>query len=554
MSEPLNRRTLAMVLVVILASAVFLRFYNFLGKGLWEWDSAFYANIAKSPVLTVRWTVANWDDLRSGAVGLSELKDYLFNRGVSGFPGVKPGHTALLALSFVLLGVEDYAVQVMSAVFGLLVVALGYDLGKRFFGQEVGLVAAAALAVSGNQVYFSRSGYPQTDTVFFTLLGTYLYLKSWEAERRWRWLLLAGMSFSAIPVMHQSAVVTIAVVLLAELWRWLAHRKVTGLRRGFRDLFVLAAPMPMPFIVAEIVVRGFLRVSGWRPPSAEEVTPLERNLSKAFGLFFTDEWAIEWDGYLRRIWELEGPVVCVLALIGLAVLVWRWRRQMGRAPQNAIIAAQFVWPLVFWTLSGVITTMKAVQTVLPPVALLAGVGVSALMKSIGRSRQWRRLGVLWLGTAAILVWGVVNTWPLLPLTGGYGEAAEQAVAYMETHGGEMTANQGSVNTLWLFYVGNLYDEASPQVQAAIDLDTLERQGDFVVLDWNRYTKPEKHRSLMEMVEDCQPVVVVSNPRAVIPLRFWPKQNRALRAVHAAAREQPDLDAIEVYDLRTCGRY
>lgn len=552
MSKPPSGRTIAVGLVVILVLAALLRFYNSLDKGLWEWDAAFYANIAKAPVLTVRWAAANWDNLRSGSVGLGDLKNYLFNRGVSGFPGVKPGHTLLLALTFALLGVEDYAVQVMSAVFGLLVVALGYKLGRRFFGSEVGLVAAATLAVSGNQVYFSRSGYPQTDTVFFTLLGTYLYLGSWDAEQRWRWLLLAGISFSASPVMHQSAMVTIAVILLAELWRWWTRREVTGMGQGFRDLFALAAPVPVPFIAAEVIVRGFLHVSGWRPPGVGEITPLERNLSKAFRLFFAGEGAIEWDGYLQRMWELEGPVVCVLALLGLAVLVWQWHRQSGRTPQSVIIAAQFVWPLTFWTLSGVTTTMKAVQTVLPPMALLVGVGVWFLMRTLGRRRRWGRLGVLWLAIAAVLVWGMVNTWPLLPRTSGYGEAAERTVKYMETHGGEMTANQGSVNTLWLFYGGNLYDGVSSQVQAAIDLDTLERQGDFVVLDRARYTKPDKHRPLVEMVEGCQPVIVVPNPMAMMPLRFWPKQDRAMRAVFAAAQQQPGVDVIEVYDRRTCG--
>jgi len=174
------------------------------------------------------------------------------------------------------------------------------------------------------------------------------------------------------------------------------------------------------------------------------------------------------------------------------------------------------------------------------------------MRTIGRRRRWERLGVLWLAIAAVLVWGMVNTWPLLPQTSGYGEAAERTVKYMETHGGEMTANQGSVNTLWLFYGGNLYDGVSSQVQAAIDLDTLERQGDFVVLDRARYTKPDKHRPLVEMVEGCQPVIVVPNPMAMMPLRFWPKQDRAMRAVFAAAQQQPGVDVIEVYDRRTCG--
>ena len=157
------------------------------------------------------------------------IRDYLLNRGVMGTPFIKPGHIFFMAISFLLMGVNDYAPAIMMGIFGIGILYLIYRFGKEFLSTEVGLFASLILAVSGHFIFYSRSAYPQMDTVFFGLLGLYFYLMhlrtSTLPKKKYVWY--SGISFAVGMLMHQSLAIPILILLLIDaVYIWQEKRSV----------------------------------------------------------------------------------------------------------------------------------------------------------------------------------------------------------------------------------------------------------------------------------------------------------------------------------------
>lgn len=64
--------------------------------------------------------------------------------------------TALVVLSYKILGISDFAARIVSVILGTLVIPAVYCLGKILFNRFVGLIAAVLATVSIYSVYWSR--------------------------------------------------------------------------------------------------------------------------------------------------------------------------------------------------------------------------------------------------------------------------------------------------------------------------------------------------------------------------------------------------------------
>ena len=202
-----KKQTLS-ILFVALVIAAGLRFWNITSMGIWYWDEAYYANLAKAPVYIFDYI---FDSAENGSV-----REYLMNRGVTGTPFLKPGHIFFLTISFFVLGVNDYAPVFMMGIFGIALVYLVYRFGEEFLSKEAGLFSALIMAVSGHMIFYSRSAFPQMDTVFFGLLGAYFYLKYSKNSGKRKFLWYSGASFAVGMLMHQSLAIPILILLLIE--------------------------------------------------------------------------------------------------------------------------------------------------------------------------------------------------------------------------------------------------------------------------------------------------------------------------------------------------
>src|SRR5580704_366809 len=96
----------------------------------------------------------------------------------------------LLLRGWVLFGDSEAWLQGLSALFGVLTIPAVYELGKRFLDRNVGLVAAALLAVNSSHVGYSENVRCYSLWLLLTVLSTYCFLALLESpQRKALWLL-----------------------------------------------------------------------------------------------------------------------------------------------------------------------------------------------------------------------------------------------------------------------------------------------------------------------------------------------------------------------------
>jgi hypothetical protein len=100
---------------------------------------------------------------------------------------------ALNAVMYGLFGFNFLGVRLLSVFFGVTAVPLTWLLGRKLFGSTVGLLAAAALALSFWSLMYSRFGLRQIATPTLMLLAFYFF---WRGVAGGWWLVAGGKSAS----------------------------------------------------------------------------------------------------------------------------------------------------------------------------------------------------------------------------------------------------------------------------------------------------------------------------------------------------------------------
>ncbi len=130
---------LILLLALILLVAAGLRFYRLDAQSFWN-DEGNSARIAERPL----WQIID------GAGGDIH----------------PPGYYIVLAGWRSLVGYSEFALRALSALAGVLTVALCYAIGARLFDRRVGVIAALLIAINPFQVYYAQ------EARMYALLGT----------------------------------------------------------------------------------------------------------------------------------------------------------------------------------------------------------------------------------------------------------------------------------------------------------------------------------------------------------------------------------------------
>jgi len=143
----------------------------------------------------------------------------------------KPTHALLIALSFAVLGVRDWAPLMLSALCSVASVAVLVAIGTQLFDRSTGLLAGLFLAVSTYDVIYARSALSEADATLLFLLAALPYAgipQTWPMARRLLPGFLAGLAFSTNYRMVIYLVTLVAFDLAVEL-RW--HGALQAVRR-----------------------------------------------------------------------------------------------------------------------------------------------------------------------------------------------------------------------------------------------------------------------------------------------------------------------------------
>jgi len=276
-----------------------------------------------------------------------------------------PGMYAVYALILAALGQSAVAVHVGLLLVNMVTTVVLFALAKELYDSFAAVVASASFAVlSLSQALVGASANAEHFVILPVVAGVLLLLRGIGTDRMWP-LFASGLLFGVGFVLKQHGAAFIAFaglyVVLCEL-----GRKPRVLTKAFRRslCFVVGAVTPFAATCLLFFALGvFERFWFWTFTYAREygaLVPLSHGWLNAKAQFGT---------ILRPTFPLW-----LLAGVGLTALVWDERARSHRG----LAAAFFLWSLISLC-PGLYFRDHYFILVLPALALLAGIGASALV-------------------------------------------------------------------------------------------------------------------------------------------------------------------------------
>lgn len=250
--------------------------------------------------------------------------------------GHEPLYHTLKAGMVGLFGYTVWGIRYLSAILGTLAVPLTYLLGRKLFGPTVGLVAAAALAVSFWGLMYARTGIRHVTLTPIVLAAFYFFWRSLTSHRppATGYALLTAVFLAlgfytyfagrGVPLILLAFLVYMALFarpLLKEKWReWLIM---------FGGAILLAVPL---ILTLQQQPEAEARVAEVAVPlvalSEGDFEPLVEYTLITLGMFHAtgdDEWL-----YNIANRPLFGPLAAILFWVGVAIAAWHALRPVGR--------------------------------------------------------------------------------------------------------------------------------------------------------------------------------------------------------------------------------
>lgn len=123
-------------------------------------------------------------------------------------------------------GDSEFAVRALSAALGVLLVAVIFRLGARWFGWQAGVIAALLAAVNPFQVYYAQEARMYMLLALFGALAAFFAAEYWrQGEKRW----LAGYALAASAGLYTHyafPVLLLAINLSAILLLWRQKKRL----------------------------------------------------------------------------------------------------------------------------------------------------------------------------------------------------------------------------------------------------------------------------------------------------------------------------------------
>lgn len=146
-------------------------------------------------------------------------------------------NTFLIAISFKIFGMSEFAGRLPSVLFGTLTIYLVYIIGSKWGNKRVGVFAALLVAFSVWEIAWSRQARMYQQLQFFYILSLYFYYEFWTTKNVRTFLPLV-LSFTATLLSHNFGYSLVVVFLLYSIiFYFIENRKVNI---SVKELFPLA--------------------------------------------------------------------------------------------------------------------------------------------------------------------------------------------------------------------------------------------------------------------------------------------------------------------------
>ena len=484
------------MLILILFIGVYIRVYDIDKVGIYDWDSAYYGNTAKVPILTAKWLINNSDKTSN----IEDLKDHLLKRGCNSHI-IKPGHLLLITASYLVFGIKDYAVLMVSVLCGIGVILLTFIIGKKMFGKTAGYLAAAIISVSGQQVIYSRTGFPQMDT---TLIFCLAFLSFWvfiSNQDRRKFFFIAAIISGLTLLFHQSVYLVIIPLLIAVIMNAM-NKNDNSLIKSIKDCFYFCAIMFAILLSTQLLI---MIINSINPSGGEDF--LIRNMERyQAGLF--ERWSFTVEKlifYPIMFWRLEGPIITIL--IPVSILFVFAKAYRTRSMNYILVVLLTIIPITFWILN--YTTLKGIQVVMPFLALCAGVfitEISGIISNYFKKKKIKTIIPIAL-SLIILLFGYHRVLPYVKWKSNYKPVSEQLISYMKTHDGIFNISQNTLRPILSFYIGNEVDRLPADLKERIFFENVNIKTDYRVIDWRQFIPNVSDKSyLLNISKEYIPII------------------------------------------------
>jgi len=525
------RPSVAILLVVAVAVSLRLPAAQ---RGLFHWDEAQYLFAVQPGVLKLRDAlgIQSWPRLfpERAPFDREPVPYWAFS--------TKPGYDLLVMPYGAVAGLTPDSVGFLSLGFGIGTVAVLYRLVRERFDERAAVVAAAVLAVSSYHAFYSGSQSSVGMASFFLLLGVWLYVRTFDRPTPGRFA-LAGATLAYAYGCHYNILPYLGLIGALQLAR-LKWRPQDG---GMRNVLALGLAFFGVIAAFELFYRIVIPLAYAHVPDVRGAYMAQ--LRYTFGFF---RWVIPSgvERFPTLLLDSEGWLVLGMAAIGWALAVRGTLQDWPRVLLLALPAVHVV-SAVYAGFSGSAVFSRMIVTVLPFVALWAGVGLVKLARAAEQRWPDRRVAPMAVlaGIALIAAVGLPRAWAVAHLHAGYQEAAE----YVREHGGGRQVSLGlPVDQYYLGSFQGTYSlpttvEALRQLRNAtgVHLLVLDHRVD-ILEEWGNPLGP----SLREFEQGHRPLAVIPNPLATTLLIA--AENAMSRTSLARTLNDPRSGEIRIYDV------
>lgn len=236
MMELFNRKITGFRIVIafVIIMGFFLRIYD-LGV------QSFWMDEAISSIAAIAFLERGTPILQSGL---------LYERGIL--------NTFLIASSFKIFGVTEFAARLPSVLFGTLTILLVYIIGSKWGNKNVGLIAAILVAFSVWEIAWSREARMYQQLQFFYLLSLYLFY-CFIQNKDLIWLMLLIFSITGAVLSHIFGYALIPVFVLYLIISAIKERRILkGVDNRAIGLFILVCMALFGFVYNKGVITSVL--------------------------------------------------------------------------------------------------------------------------------------------------------------------------------------------------------------------------------------------------------------------------------------------------------
>jgi 4-amino-4-deoxy-L-arabinose transferase-like glycosyltransferase len=186
-----------------------------------------------------------------GVVYIRTAQDFYAGNLFAGLGSVyPPGYPLMIAAVYPLIGHWELSGQLLSWVFGVLLLFPLYWIFADVFNQRIALLACFLAALNRSLALYSVHVRSESAYILFSTCALYLFLMAVEEKRRWRFFwggLIAGYAYLIRP----EAIGFLVIVPVIALLRWGLPRRgaLLELISSFGLLFVGFLLCSVPYIV-----------------------------------------------------------------------------------------------------------------------------------------------------------------------------------------------------------------------------------------------------------------------------------------------------------------